>query len=1143
MKFKKLIQRIKDYIYDSTIDLKDRSFIVFSVILIAELILFAIPLGFLMKEPLSSALSTFAGAVLFGLYVFYAIRRKKIATAKVVVSVVLVLVFLPAMFFTNGGVYSGAPVSLVLGGLYINLILTGRAQTIMNVLYSITMIVCWCVEYYHPELVTEYTRKGTYIDSLSGVLIVNAVMIVLLSFHTKLYSRENEIAREKTKELEEVNRSQNRFFSSMSHEIRTPINTVLGLNEIILRQEDASEEIRKDARNIQGAGKLLLALINDILDISKIEAGKMDIVPVNYNVSALLSEIVNMIWLKAEEKGLKFNVDIDPNVPEMLFGDEIRIKQILINLLNNAVKYTKEGSISLHMECEFPDDKNALFKIVVSDTGMGIKPEALPHLFDSFQRVDEEKNRHIEGTGLGLSIVKQLVELMDGDITVSSVYTQGSVFTVTLKQGISSDKKIGDINIANAGGVNGSEKFEHCFHAPTARILIVDDNEMNLQVEQKLLEGTDMTVDLALSGEEALKNTLRYYYDVIFMDHLMPEMDGIECFERIRNQNGGLNRTVPIIVLTANAGGENIELYNNTGFDGYLVKPVSGVQLENMLMTHLPREKVISGEGSEMTGAQLNTASGYARKKPVLIATSTMSDLPGDVYKELDIAVLPYTVHTDEGVFFDNIDIDSDELVRYMGEELRLVTSEPPSVDSYIGFFSEGLKKAHNIIYIALTTGSSREYDRACEAAKTFENVTVINSEYLSSATGLLVMIAGKLAKQNTPADKIVAEIEAAKKLIHCSFIIKNTDTMSRRGHIGPAVNNILNTLWLRPVLRVKNNQMGVGKFFMGSERRCYENYIKYALPAGGHPDTGLVFVTCAGMSEEDIVWIENMVRERFNFEHIIFKKASAGIASNCGPGTFGLLFLEKGDRNYNLESLLDKNAHNESASYHEEEEEEEIPDDETEVNDAENEDETPVPAQEEKDDDDPIKKIEGIDYDAAIKNSGSKDAFLSVIKMYYDSYALKSQEIMEYYENGDWKNYTIKVHALKSSSRLVGALDLGNSAEALEKAGKSDDLTYIKEHHEEMMDSYKKIIDSLDLIFGKEEEELPEIPPDTLVEAYQAIQEFANIMDYDCAMMVIDSLKEFSLPKEDKERFEKINKLLSDMDWEGLKEIVGSVI
>lgn len=1077
------------------------------------------------------------------MFVFFSVAYFAALLAAIIVAFIMIFGFQPVMFFTKGGLDCGAPFTLLLGTYYLMLILDGKFRIVMVILDAIVLALCWVASYIKPELVNDYTREADYVYSFSKYIIFTILLTVIIYYQNKIFKMEAKRSEESMKELEEVNRSQSMFFSSMSHEIRTPINTVLGLNEIILRQEDASEEIRKDARNIQGAGKLLLALINDILDISKIEAGKMDIVPVNYNVSALLSEIVNMIWLKAEEKGLKFNVDIDPNVPEMLFGDEVRIKQILINLLNNAVKYTKEGSISLHMECEFPDDKNALFKIVVSDTGMGIKPEALPHLFDSFQRVDEEKNRNIEGTGLGLSIVKQLVELMDGDITVSSVYTQGSVFTVTLKQGISSDKKIGDINIANAGGVNGSEKFEHCFHAPTARILIVDDNEMNLQVEQKLLEGTDMTVDLALSGEEALKNTLRYYYDVIFMDHLMPEMDGIECFERIRNQNGGLNRTVPIIVLTANAGGENIELYNNTGFDGYLVKPVSGVQLENMLMTHLPREKVISSEGSEMTGAQLNTASGYARKKPVLIATSTMSDLPGDVYKELDIAVLPYTVHTDEGVFFDNIDIDSDELVRYMGEELRLVTSEPPSVDSYIGFFSEGLKKAHNIIYIALTTGSSREYDRACEAAKTFENVTVINSEYLSSATGLLVMIAGKLAKQNTPADKIVAEIEAAKKLIHCSFIIKNTDTMSRRGHIGPAVNNILNTLWLRPVLRVKNNQMGVGKFFMGSERRCYENYIKYALPAGGHPDTGLVFVTCAGMSEEDIVWIENMVRERFNFEHIIFKKASAGIASNCGPGTFGLLFLEKGDRNYNLESLLDKNAHNESASYHEEEEEEEIPDDETEVNDAENEDETPVPAQEEKEDDDPIKKIEGIDYDAAIKNSGSKDAFLSVIKMYYDSYALKSQEIMEYYENGDWKNYTIKVHALKSSSRLVGALDLGNSAEALEKAGKSDDLTYIKEHHEEMMDSYKKIIDSLDLIFGKEEEELPEIPPDTLAEAYQAIQEFANIMDYDCAMMVIDSLKEFSLPKEDKERFEKINKLLSDMDWEGLKEIVGSVI
>lgn len=520
----------------------------FSIAIIMALYV-AIPCGIYMREPIFATISTLIGAVFFSLLVYISYKKNMIRQARIIISVIIVFIFLPAMFFTNGGVNGGAPMWILLGAYYLVMILDGKIRIVMSVLNLLIQLGCFIFAFYNPQYVTEYPRWGNYFDNYSAFVTVGLVFTVIIVFQTRLYQKESQIAQEKAKELEEMNRAQNRFFSSMSHEIRTPINTVLGMNELILRQEDASEEIKKDARNIQGAGKLLLALINDILDVSKIEAGKMDIVPVNYNVASLLSEIVNMIWLKADEKGLRFNVDIDPEVPETLFGDEVRIKQILINLLNNAIKYTKEGSVSLHMECEFPDTGEALLLIQVSDTGMGIKPEALPHLFDTFQRVDEEKNRHIEGTGLGLSIVKQLVELMDGQINVNSVYSQGSTFSVTLKQGVSSDERIGDINITGAGGISTSEKFEHSFHAPDARILIVDDNEMNLQVERKLLEGTDMTIDVALSGQEALKQTLAAKYDVIFMDHLMPEMDGIECYERIRTQKGGMNLNAPIIEI------------------------------------------------------------------------------------------------------------------------------------------------------------------------------------------------------------------------------------------------------------------------------------------------------------------------------------------------------------------------------------------------------------------------------------------------------------------------------------------------------------------------------------------------------------------------------------------------------------------
>lgn len=1133
----KFIKRIRDYIYDPSVDLKDRSFMLFSVAALVAMFA-SVPCGLIMHEPISATISTVAGSMFFAIYMLHAFRKNKIERARKVISFVLVLIFLPLMFFTNGGVGGGAPLWMLLACLYIVMTLDGKMQLYMSLLNVAVLITCWVVGYLYPSIVTEYSREGNYIDTITGLIIVNNVAAIMIGFQTRMYNRENELARNKSKELEEMNRAQNRFFSSMSHEIRTPINTVLGLNEIILRQEDASEEIRKDARNIQGAGKMLLALINDILDVSKIEAGKMDIVPVAYDVSALLSEIVNMIWLKAEEKGLEFKVDIDPNVPQTLFGDEVRIKQILINLLNNAVKYTMEGSVSLHMECERESDSSVLLNIMIEDTGMGIKSESLPHLFDTFKRVDEEKNRYIEGTGLGLSIVKQLVELMDGEISVNSVYMQGSTFSVTLRQGISSDKAIGDINISGSGGLSGGDRFEHLFRAPDASILIVDDNEMNLEVESKLLDGTELNVDLARNGAEALSMTLKKRYDIIFMDHLMPEMDGIECFSRIRKQEGGLNRQIPVIVLTANAGGENIDLYNNAGFDGYLVKPVSGKQLEEMIISHLPDNKVVLNRNGEMNGTSISTAGGYIKKKPIAIATSSMCDLPQNVLEEMQIDTIPYTVSTSEGVFFDDIDIDSEELVRYMQDDTKFVTSDPPTEDDLIGFFSSELKKAHHVIYITLTTGSSREYGRAVKAADTFENVSVVNSECLSSATGILVMVAAKLAEQNMPVDKILAELEEVKDLIRCSFVIRSTDVMARRGHLSPFMNNLLKSLWLRPMLRMKNDKLGVGRLLFGSEKKCYEKYLKHALPYNVYPDKSFIFVTYAGMEEEELLWIEKKLNEWIRFDHIVFRKASAGITSNCGGGTFGLIYMVQGNKNYNLGTYFEDEEDAGSRT---------IDDNNMEAPVNETGDDIPDKAEENISGSVPDKEgaedkwyhaVSCIDPDIAIKNSGSEEAFLSVLEIYFDSYKAKSEEINRFYEARDWENYTIRVHALKSSSRLVGALKVADAAQKLEAAGMNSDTDYILSHHDELMNEYASVIEELSPKL-KPDDDRPVIPEDVLADAYAGISEFAESMDYELVRMVMDSLKEYRLPMEDEDRFERIGSRLMIMDWNGIKRIL----
>ena len=448
--------------------------------------------------------------------------------------------------------------------------------------------------------------------------VFQLVMGVIMSY-TKFQLNEQLVTSEKQRqEIYMLNKSQNSFFSNMSHEIRTPINTIIGLNEMILR-EDVSEEVIEDAVNIKAAGKLLLNLINDILDMSKFQSGSMQLLIEPYHTGDMLSDIVGMLWIRAKDKKLDFNIDVSPEIPAELIGDEVRIKQILINIINNAIKYTKEGSVSLTVQCERKDDKTCNMIYMISDTGIGIKSEDIPYLFSAFKRVDETSTKHIEGTGLGLSIVKQLVDIMGGKITVNSVYKKGSTFIVEIPQRIESEGSVGKYDFSKAGSSGRKKEYLPKFEAPEARILVVDDNEANLMVVSKLLRDTKVRIDTATSGAEALRKTLNIKYNVIFMDHLMPEMDGVECRRRIKEQTGGRCREAAIVILTANADEENRALYAREGFDGYLAKPVSGDALENELYNFLPKEIVhITGNRSEIAQESISWMSSSQKRKSIV---------------------------------------------------------------------------------------------------------------------------------------------------------------------------------------------------------------------------------------------------------------------------------------------------------------------------------------------------------------------------------------------------------------------------------------------------------------------------------------------------------------------------------------------
>lgn len=384
-----------------------------------------------------------------------------------------------------------------------------------------------------------------------------------------------------------------KFLASMSHEIRTPINAVLGIDELIAK-ESTESNIKEYAEDIRVAGRSLLAIINDILDFSKIEAGRMSIVPMEYDLASVINDSCSMMRVKADEKGLAFKTICDESLPSRLFGDEVRIRQILTNLLSNAIKYTHEGSVTLLIGGKKDDSGHYLLEIVVKDTGIGIKKEHIPLLFDSFSRVDENTTHKIEGTGLGLSIVHSLVELMHGTIQVNSQYGKGSIFTANIPQGIISDLPIG--NLTNAYNNQHISYTSDDLVAPNASILVVDDVPVNIKVFCGLLKDTMIHVDTATSGREALRKIRSSIYDIIFLDHMMPDLDGIETLKLIKENAEIKRRNTPIIMLTANAILGAKEEYLQQGFDDYLSKPIQKDRLMKLIRQYLPDELILTQE-------------------------------------------------------------------------------------------------------------------------------------------------------------------------------------------------------------------------------------------------------------------------------------------------------------------------------------------------------------------------------------------------------------------------------------------------------------------------------------------------------------------------------------------------------------------
>lgn len=488
----------------------------------------------------------------------------------------------------------------------------------------------------------KYTHASTGVVT-NGYISIGMMLFMLIMGISAVSSM---IKQKQEQELAiKANETKTDFLANMSHEIRTPINAMLGFDEMILREE-TDEQIIDYATNIKKAGGNLLSLINDILDFSKVESGKMEIIKDSYKTSNMLTDVITMTYMKAQEKGLSFDIFIGKNIPRVLYGDEMRVKQILTNVLNNAVKYTELGSIALSVNFDKLGEGIGRLRISVADTGIGIEQENISKITESFQRFDLQKNRSIEGTGLGMSIVAGLLKEMEGKLQVYSTYGKGSDFRILIPQEIRDETPIGNYQEDYRKGLLAQKPYRALFTAPQARILFVDDNIMNLSVAKGLLKKTKIQIDTADSGMGCLELTRKNHYDLIFMDHLMPEMDGVETLHRLRREEGNLNQYTHVIALTANAIKGSEEYYLSEGFHAYLTKPIEGERLEEVLFRMLPETYIIPAEESaEHVLDRLQAENGSMAEEPEVVTVQ-------GCMKEIENMLKEAHIHVEEGYHF-----------------------------------------------------------------------------------------------------------------------------------------------------------------------------------------------------------------------------------------------------------------------------------------------------------------------------------------------------------------------------------------------------------------------------------------------------------------------------------------------------------
>jgi len=995
--------------------------------------------------------------------------------------------------------------------------------------------------------VVQTAMRSLQISGIGYTVIVTALFYTLESPDALLIEK---LAVERNR-ADAANRAKSAFLANMSHEIRTPINAILGMDEMILR-ESSERETLSYASDIQAASKTLLSLINDILDFSKVEEGKMEILPTQYELRSVVNDLVNMVRERADRKGLRFEVVLDETTPHLLCGDAIRIRQCVLNLLTNAVKYTEIGSVTLGVEYQKLSGQSILLRFRVSDTGIGMKQEDMDRLFSPFTRIEEERNRSIEGTGLGMSITRELLDLMGSKLEVKSVYGEGSEFAFAIEQPVVDWNAIGPF-AAHSSEVRRSA-YRELFHAPSARVLAIDDTPVNLTVIRGLLKKTQITVDTAESGAEALRMAVDQAYDVVFIDHMMPEMDGIETLRRL--QKLPRQRHAVFIALTANAVAGARESYIEAGFSDYLSKPVDGARLEDMLVKYLPIEKLSSPD----------TAPQEADARPCVLAADSDQDILHLVSEVLsgscrmllcsraDEVVAQAEMQRPDLIYL-SIRIGGASGFEVLQSLKRntalcdipvvfLTDEENPDVE-ILGLrngAADFIRKAYLREVLLRRTRHIIETYRLRSELQNEVKQQILRTERVSKEMMLTLSKAVDAKDQftNGHSERVAAySAEIARRMgksLQEQELIYETALLHDVGKIGvsEAVLNKLGGLTDEEFAEIKRHTV-VGSQILGSISEMPE----LALGARSHHEwfdgTGYP----DGLKGSDIPEIARIICVADSYDAMTSTRTYSAVKTQsevraeiarCAGTQFDPLFARI------MLAMIDEDADfrmNEQFG---------------DITVWKNHDQLWSLAQQAPgggEDALPewLYQTEGLDVFVGLRCCGSPETYLETLRAYADTAAAGADEIEAYWHEQDLERVTIKVHALKSTSKTIGATELGALAERLELAGKGGDVQTLRENIDGLLARYRALGAGLAPLLARDTDDagLPPIDAAQLRDAYDAIREFAEAFDFDSVAFTVNSLRGYRIPDGERARCDRLSHAVENYDWDKLGEILSN--